>query len=85
MFNVCVCLIVFIFVCVHMNLWGDGVMWACEYRYLLYESAQSNGALSNGFNADSGVQPKDLTVIAFSAEAIELVPGKKEQILNKSF
>lgn len=41
------------------------------------EGAQSNGALSNGFNADRGVQPEDLTVIAFSVKVIDLVLGKK--------
>lgn len=37
--------------------------------YVLHDSAQSNGALSNGFNADSGVHWNNLTVIAFSVVA----------------
>lgn len=34
--------------------------------------------MSNGFHAESGVRQKDLTVIRFSVEAIELVRGIKE-------
>lgn len=36
---------------------------------MLHDSAQSNGALSNGFNADSGVQWNNLTVITFTVVA----------------
>lgn len=80
--RVCVCDRVHICVCAYTSLrWLQcGLVSAGT----AVESAQSNGALSNGFNADSGVQPKDLTVIAFSVK-VEPVLGKKEWILKESF
>lgn len=49
---------------------------------MLQISSRSNRALSNGFNADSGVQLRDLTVIALSVEVLRV---EAWIILNGSF